>query len=245
MIPGSISLAVCTVVLRRVVDTITGQIPVLPVSQIPHPSTLLVFSGALCYLYNHLRKGTLVKIGRGHLPKSWVNSSRNSIQHRPKNKSWFLRNAWGRRKNCTDAVYRVAKQLSESITNMNPCLLLPKDTFQVSFPKGQLKGSSSSREISEIDITNQNSCDLIYSNEAFATESNGEVKNDDKKNVSNSSGDTKPFNKRGKKYLRGLKGVKRLVREPKLGDIFSKSLSTTFGEGKKITRSGKVYSPFP
>ncbi|KAG5897038.1 hypothetical protein JTB14_021759 [Gonioctena quinquepunctata] len=236
MIPGSISLAVCTVVLRRMVDTVTGQmLPAIPVSYLPHPSTVLVFSGALYYMYNHLKRGTLVKIGRGPQP-------RNPTQ-RLNNRSWFLRNAWGRRRNYTEAIYKIAKQFSESLTNMNPCLLLPKKTFQVSFPQDQ-SGAMPCREPSPQSLSPTNSCDLIYSNEVFVDDSKAEVKAHVahiQKAVS-SSGDGISKKKGGNKYP---KGVKRLVHERKSEKKLSKSISSNCqGDVKKITRSGRVYNPF-
>lgn len=247
MITGSFSLALCTVVFRRFVDSVTGRIvsvplvklcrsyififqPTLPVSNSPNTTALLVFSGALYYLYKHLRRGTIVSIGQAH-------SSPNSRSSRHENKSWFLKNMWGKRKNCTEAICRLAKQSFDSVTSMNPCLLLPKRSFRISFPEN---ATASRENIS--DERPQNSCNLIYNNEVFQKDSDNDLKL--LKDIIRKGSDsvTKHVSAVDKKRVKRLKS-KKSIKEKKIVDLTVTSHSSKFqGEKGRRTRSGKVYN---
>nr|CAI5865675.1 unnamed protein product [Callosobruchus analis] len=126
--------------------------PAVAANHSPNTAALLMFSGALYYVYNHLKNGTLVRIGQGH-PKNCQGTSRHAIQQ----------NAWGKRKNYTDAICKLAKQSFDSLTNLNPCLLLPNKNFQISFLKEE------SREVSpkEESRSTSKTCDVIFSNQTF------------------------------------------------------------------------------
>ncbi|XP_057659709.1 uncharacterized protein LOC130896003 [Diorhabda carinulata] len=220
MIPGSIPLALCTVVFRRYFDSVTGRIPVLPTSNIPNMSTLFMVSGALFYLYSHLKKGTLVNVGRRNC---------SSVENRSMRRSWFFKNLWGKRKSCTDAMFRIAKQFSDSVTDLNPCLLLPRDTFQVSFP-----GSSSLSDVNDTPRTD-NPCQVIYESKRPATskvQSVAEIK----KTLTNASGDKNSTRrtKRPRKHA-----VKRLARESGSNDVRNKQSNLCV---ERRTRSGKIYN---
>ncbi|KAJ8986102.1 hypothetical protein NQ317_003397 [Molorchus minor] len=172
MITVSLSLALCTVMFRRFLDSFAGRIPVaVQSSTSPNATALFMFSGALYYLYNHLRKGTLVRIGQGRQRNVGRSTSLLTIQRRPKNNSWFLRNARACRKRCTDAVYKIAKQSYESLHSLNPCVLLPNRSFHISFSKSVEKAISENTQ-----DKSKNVCNIIYSNDAF----NKECKEGDK-----------------------------------------------------------------
>ncbi|XP_072384134.1 uncharacterized protein [Diabrotica undecimpunctata] len=229
MISGTVPLALCTVVFRRVFDTATGRIPPLPVSSAVSLPTMCMYSGAvstiLLCLYKHLKRGTLVNVGCSR--QKCCSSTKNICQRSKSNKSWFLKNLWGKRKNCTDAIRSVAKQFSTSVTNLKPCLLLPKENFQVIFPNESSTRGTTTRE-------SQESCEIICESREYETRYSSkkiDALNDAKRTLLGGCGDNKNVHKR--KKIRRFSVVKRLVRE---ADESAKIL------GDKKTRSGKVYN---
>nr|CAI5838611.1 unnamed protein product [Callosobruchus analis] len=231
MIGESLSLAVCTVVIRRFLDSVAGRAPAVAANHSPNTAALLMFSGALYYVYNHLKNGTLVRIGQGH-PKNCQGTSRHAIQHRrQKNKSWFLRNAWGKRKNYTDAICKLAKQSFDSLTNLNPCLLLPNKNFQISFLKEE------SKEVSpkEVSRSTSKTCDVIFSNQTFGKDSKQNLVDiASNRSILAVPEDSTVEVKRGRLSKRlGRESEKTLKRPLKLLTL-----------EKRKTRSGKIYNPF-
>nr|CAH7722484.1 unnamed protein product [Callosobruchus chinensis] len=189
-----------------------------------------MFSGTLYYVYNHLKNGTLVRIGQGH-PKNSQVTSRRSIHHRrQKNKSWFLRNAWGKRRNYTDAICKLAKQSFGSLTNLSPCLLLPNKNFQISFLKKE------SREVNpdEKSRTTSKTCDIIYSNQTFGKDSKQNlVDTASDRSILAVPGDSTVEMKRGRPgSLKQLsKGSEKILKRP-----------LKLMLEKRKTRSGKIYN---
>ncbi|CAH1960051.1 unnamed protein product [Acanthoscelides obtectus] len=192
-----------------------------------------MFSGALYYVYNQLKNGTLVRIGQGH-PKNSQMSSRHAIQHRRQNsKSWFLRNAWGKRKNYTNAICKLAKQSYDSLTNLNPCLLLPNKSFQISFLKEETIPVDR-----ESKPTNDKRCNVLYSNQTFGKDSKQTLT----ETASNRSVSTGPENSafEVKRSIR-RNSLKRLSKE---ADSKPTKRSVMLTLERRKTRSGKVYNPF-
>ncbi|KAJ8947191.1 hypothetical protein NQ318_015539 [Aromia moschata] len=247
MITLSLSLALCTVMFRRFMDSFTGRIPTtIPSSATPNTTALFMFSGALYYLYKHLRKGTLVRIGQGRQRHSGRSTSRVTIQRRPKNNSWFLRNARACRNRCTDAVYRIAKQSYDSLHNLNPCVLLPNKSFHISFSKSS--GDSPPPEDSRRD-QGKNYCDIIFSNNAFNKSDKDDDKVDEVKILQtplrDPDDDERPMGRRSRRsFLKRLSDEGAKVEDEASVPRFS---STQRGRKKnkkmkRVTRSGRVYS---
>ncbi|XP_028136143.1 uncharacterized protein LOC114330902 [Diabrotica virgifera virgifera] len=230
MISGTVPLALCTVVFRRMFDTATGRIPPLPVSSAVSLPAMCMYSGAvstiLLCLYKHLKRGTLVNVG---CSRQKCCSSTKNITHRTKSsRSWFLKNLWGKRKNCTDAIRSVAKQFSTSVTNLKPCLLLPKENFQVIFPNESSTRGTTTRD------SRESSCEIICDRREYETRFS--IKklddlNDSKKSLFEGCGDNKNVHKR--KKSRRFSVVKRLVRDANDSKIIL---------GERKTRSGKIYN---
>lgn len=153
------------------------------------------------------------------------------------NKSWFLKNIWGNRKNCTNAICRIAKQSFESVTNLNPCLLLPKKTFRISFPNTK----KPTRDVTPKEIITR-SCDIIYNNEVFQKDSDREIRQTrESKKINMASKDSLPERTRRREKI---SIVKRLSKDRKsLGDMSRKYSNKLNFEKAGKTRSGKVYSP--
>lgn len=137
----------------------------------------------------------------------------------------------GSRKECTEAIGRIAKQSFESVTNINPCLLLPKKTFRISFPEKNTNSTEASAE----NLTTR-TCDIIYNNDDFRKESCHEI------NRPVEMGHGKSSNNRNYKKKSKMPIVKRLAQGPRT------SLGTSTGKNKVNlskagrTRSGKIYS---
>lgn len=158
---------------------------------------------------------------------------------RKTNKSWFLKNIWGNRKNCTEAICRIAKQSFESVTNLNPCLLLPKKTFRISFPDARSTRQNVPRE----KITG--SCDIIYNNEVFQKDSGHEIhsiKELKRRSESITTNIQERVRKRDKiPIVKRLSHGKRSI----MDNTSRKHVNKHNLEKGGRTRSGKVYSRIP
>ncbi|XP_030746621.1 uncharacterized protein LOC115875337 [Sitophilus oryzae] len=119
-VTANVPLALGSVIVRRLIDSYTGRLPlaIAAAQTVPSTSTIALFSGALFCLYHQLRKGTLVKIGVGKTISSLIKNSRHTIQRRIKNKSWFLRNVDACRRKCTEAMHKIACHSKDSIEEM-------------------------------------------------------------------------------------------------------------------------------
>ncbi|CAH0560237.1 unnamed protein product [Brassicogethes aeneus] len=225
MITISLSL-LCTVVFRRFLDSYSGRIPkVIPTSNCNVTSTMVILSGALYYLYSHLRKGTLVRIGtKNHLNLHKISSSQCGIQKRKsqKNVGWFFRNAHSCKSRCTEALYRVAKQSYDSLLKATKS----KDD----------NVSNSTCCIKE--ATSQPSCNAIYDHQDYR------VKEQVDRSVQNiiSADQMKADGKKIKRISFKLDEdeIKRIPSLPKLKrnkKVRQKSVKIT-----RKTRSGRIYS---
>lgn len=163
------------------------------------------------------------------------------FRKKSKNSSWFLRNALGTRRNCTDAIYRLAKHSVESLSNLNPCLLLPHKSFQISFPKSQDPGQLDRSRSASVETSAELPCNVIYSNKGFAKDAKVQSKSirDTKKSnlnvTANKETEKKPIQK---------SFVKRLKDKQLRTVSSSKGINKLHAleQEKRITRSGRVYN---
>lgn len=141
------------------------------------------------------------------------------------NKSWFLKQLWGNRRNYSEAICKIARQSFESVTNLNPSLLTPKKDFGISFPENE----THSRQILEEETFNR-PCNVIYNNEIFQRDSEQAISHQ--------------FRKRNQETVRQKQTipiVKRLSKARK--PLAEKTSRKNVKNLECRTRSGKVYSP--
>ncbi|KAH1027863.1 uncharacterized protein LOC125502470 isoform X2 [Dendroctonus ponderosae] len=118
MIPiaANIPLTLCSVVIRRCIDSYTRRLPLAVASRsISTTSTVAVLSGAFVCLYHQLRRGTLLPRGVGRRVSAVVRNSRHTIQRRIKRPSWFLRNLTSCRQSCAEAILGIAQPADDSL----------------------------------------------------------------------------------------------------------------------------------
>lgn len=144
-VAANVPLALCSVLIRRFIDSHTGRLAQASSSLTLTPTACAVtlLSGALVYLYRQLHRGT--RVGVGNRISAIIRRSKHTIQRRA-NPSWFLRNINSCRRRCANAVLKIAR----------PSATLNDSLTQIVTESGTLEGSSVSGTMSLPSFNSQN-----------------------------------------------------------------------------------------